>query len=152
MRAWLASLLIVVSILSATMYLSAQTPTAITLDVKPHSAENSINVRSHGVIPVAVLCTLDTTDPSIVVFDPSTIDQGTLFFGPSGEPIAMPCALEDVNGDGCPDLMCHFATQGAGLACGDTSVALTGAMTDGTLISGSDTITTVGCQGKGPKP
>ena len=129
----------------------AQAQTVVTIDVKPGSDVNPVNVHAHGVIPVAILCTLDPTDPTLVTFDPSTVDASSLLFGTPGESPAIPCTLEDVNTDGCPDLMCHFSTQGSGIACGDTEVALTGLIADGTAISGSDTIVTVGCQGKGSK-
>jgi hypothetical protein len=40
----------------------------------------------------------------------------------------------------------HFRTQETGIACGDTSVSLTGETFNGDLIQGADSIKTVGCQ------
>ena len=67
--------------------------TGIAIDIKPGTFPNSINPRSKGVIPVAIL----TTD----TFDATTIDQTTVRFGPNGtEPAPVQSALEDVDGDG----------------------------------------------------
>jgi hypothetical protein len=46
----------------------------VVIDIKPGSVTNPINVRSSGVIPVAVL-----TTPS---FDATSIDVSTVRFGP----------------------------------------------------------------------
>ena len=52
----------------------------------------------------------------------------------------------DVNGDGRLDLLLHFRTQESGIACGDTSVSITGATLQGQAFRGSDSIVTVGCR------
>jgi hypothetical protein len=110
----------------------------VTLDVKPGSFPNSINPRSNGVIPVAIL----TTD----LFDASTADPTTLRFGVIGqEAAAVHTALADVDGDGDADLKLHFQTQAAGLSCGATSAVLTGQTWSGQPLHGSDSIQTTGC-------
>ena len=110
----------------------------IALDIRPGSAENPINPKSNGVIPVAILGTNG--------FDASTIDQASLRFGP-GQALAEGNGhLVDLNGDGQLDLVLHFRTQDSGIQCGDTSVSITGQTLNGTLIQGSDSITTVGCK------
>jgi hypothetical protein len=105
------------------------------IDIKPRSFPNSINPRSNGRIPVAILAT-DT-------FDPSTVDANTIVFGPKG---ARPeqATREDVDGDGDIDVILHFSTQATGIQCGDTSATLRGEALDG-VIEGSDSIITVGC-------
>ena len=110
----------------------------VTFDVRPGSAVNLINPQSNGVMPVAILSTNSV--------DVSTIDQASVRFGPHQ---ALPTGsgqLEDVHGDGQPDLLPRFRTQESGIQCGDTSVALTGETVDGMPIQGSETIRTVGCQ------
>ncbi len=109
----------------------------VTIDIKPGSNSNSINPRSKGVTPVAIL----TTD----TFDAGTVDPTTVRFGPNG---AAPVhyALEDVDGDLDLDLILHFKTQDTGIVCGDTSASLTGETTGGQVIEGSDTVNTVGCK------
>ncbi len=110
----------------------------VTIDVKPDSFPNSVNPKSKGVIPVAVLTTDD--------FDATTIDPLSVKFGPNeaGE-VHDVGHEEDVDGDGDTDLILHFSTQTTGIACGDTSVTLTGETFDGQTIQGTDSIQTVGC-------
>lgn len=108
----------------------------VTLDIKPGSDPNAINVRSKGKIPVAILTTDD--------FDASTVDASSVQFGPGG---AQPAhyAIEDVDGDGDWDIILHFNTQETGIACGDTEAMLTGQTLDGLPIAGTDSVETVGC-------
>lgn len=112
---------------------------AVTIDVKPGSFPNSINPKSKGVIPVAVL----TTE----TFDVSTLDPATVFFGPTGAEAAPEhFALEDIDGDGDTDMVLHFRTQSTGIRCGDVSAALKGETFGGQRIEGSDSIRTAGCE------
>ena len=109
--------------------------TVIDIDVQP-----TINVSDNGVIPVAVLTTID--------FDALQVDASTLKFGPDEASIAhsYPPHPEDVDDDFDTDLMLHFRTQETGVMCEDTELALTGELFGGELFSGVDTITTVGCE------
>ena len=108
------------------------------VDIKPGSYPNSINLKSRGVIPVAII----TTD----TFDATTVDPLSVEFGPNG---AMESHgkghIEDADADDDDDLVLHFRIQETGIACGDTSAVLRGKTFDGQLIEGSDLITTVGC-------
>lgn len=116
-------------------------PVAVDIDVKPGSAVNSINVKSHGTTPVALLCSS--------TFDPVTVDTSTVVMGTDASTsgaTAQHCALEDINGDGCLDLVCHFATQDLGVVCGVTELSIAGLLTDGTPLTGTDTIVTVPCK------
>ncbi len=124
-----------------TEYLLDQLPVTVitvTVDIKPGSYPNSINVKSKGVIPVAVL-----TDPN---FDATTVDVSTLVFGPAGAQPKHNGHIEDVDGDGDDDLMLHFNTQDTGIQCGETEATLSGATLGGQAIKGSDSINTVGCK------
>src|SRR4030095_9043491 len=116
-----------------------QTTILIAIDIKPGTLPNSINPRSKGVIPVAIL----TTD----TFDATVVDPTTVRFGPNGtEAAPVQSALEDVDGDGDTDMILHFKTQDTGIVCGDTSASLTGETFGGQAIEGSDSIKTVGCK------
>lgn len=111
----------------------------VSIDVKPGSSVNSINPKSNGVIPVAILTTNS--------FDATTIDPLTVRFGPKGAKEAHNTGhIKDVNHDGNSDLILHFKTRATGIKCGDTSTSLTGATFNGDLIEGTDIIRTVGCK------
>ena len=109
------------------------------IDVKPGSDENPINLGSNGVIAVVIY----TTDG----FDATTVDVSTVKFGPS-EAAPVHYAYEDVDEDGDTDLVLHFRTQEAGISAYDTSVTLTGETDSGTAFTGTDTIKIVPSKAK----
>ncbi len=102
------------------------------IDIKPGSDPNSINLKSKGLVPVAVL----TTEG----FDASTIDPETVLFA-GAEPVRS--TLEDVDGDGDLDMLFHFKTQELNLDEDSTEATLTGETNDGTPIQGTDTVNIV---------
>ena len=110
----------------------------VDIDIEPGGTPNSINPRSRGVIPVAILGSAD--------FDAASVDGTTVRFGPASAADASGGHLEDVNRDGRLDLVLHFDTQAAGIACGQSSATLIGKTAGGKTIQGSDTIRTVGCK------
>lgn len=120
----------------------------VTIDVEPGSVANSVNARSSGVTPVAILAT-DDFDPLDVLsgVDPATV----LFAGAAKAHPDQPLGhWEDVDDDGDIDLVLHFDTQEmfgnpAGLSCGDQVALLTGFTYDGVAIEGTDAVVTVGC-------
>jgi hypothetical protein len=117
----------------------------VEIDIIP----SSINPRSHGKIPVAVL-TNET-------FDATMVDPGTVFLGLY---LAAPVhwALEDFDGDGDLDLVLQFRTQETGIQCGDTFAELMGETFFIPLLeekriliqifTQTDTFRTVGCNRK----
>lgn len=113
---------------------------AITLDVNPGSTANPVNLRSKGVIPVAVLTTTD--------FDATLVDVATACFGDAESPGERDCSEahgrghpEDVDADGDVDIVLHFETQQTGIDPGDTQACLDASTTDGTAIEDCDSIT-----------
>ena len=113
------------------------TPTVqrtVDIDIKPGDGPNSINPRSRGKIPVAILSSL--------TFDvPSEVDTSSLTFGRTGDESSLAfCNPEDVNGDGLPDLICHFETKKTGFRAGDTQGVLKGETRDGVPIKGTDSV------------
>ncbi len=119
---------------------SPVSPIRVSIDIKPRSFPNSINPQSSGVIPVAIL--------SDSGFDATTrVDVLSVRFGPAGagESHSKGHFSEDVNNDSLPDLVLHFETRDTGLLCGDTYANLAGKTVEGSDITGSDSIITVGC-------
>jgi hypothetical protein len=108
-------------------------PLFISSDIKPGSDRNVINPSSRGVVPVAVLGSID--------FFVEDIDLTTLAFGPDFAPAAGG-RHKDVNADGFRDLVVHFRTKASGIAIGDTEACLSGETLYGTPFSGCDTIRT----------
>ena len=111
-------------------------PTEVTIDIKPGSQTNPINPRSSGKIPVAILSTPDFNAPS-------EVDRASLTFGSTGnEHSLVSCNKKgtDVNGDGLKDLMCHFKTKLAGFKFGDTEGILKGQTLGGVPIEGRDVV------------
>lgn len=117
-------------------------PIEVAIDIKPEGFPNSVNPRSRGVIPVAIL-TSSRQDGDPFDFDASTVDPQSVRFGNA---MARHWSLEDVDGDGDLDLILHFPTQETGIACGTGAVSLSGRTFGGQEIQGSDTIQTVGCK------
>jgi uncharacterized membrane protein len=112
--------------------------TQVTIDIKPVSSENRINPRSKGKIRVAILTRHG--------FDATEVDPATVRFGRAGTDAAPThFALQDIDSDGNTDLVLRFKTQQTGIACGDTSASLSGRTFGGQVITGSDSIRTVGC-------
>jgi hypothetical protein len=99
----------------------------ISIEVKPGKREiMPIQSFARGSVPVALLSSAE--------FDATTVDQGSLKFGKTGnEETWVRCngGGSDVDGDGRPDLICHFALDKANFAVGDTSGVLTGKTVSG---------------------
>jgi len=98
-----------------------------------------INPGAMGTIPVAILSspTFDAT---------SQVDRTSLTFGHAGAETSLSrCdpGGEDVNGDGLPDLVCHFYSQKTGFISGDTMGFLQGMTVSLLAIQGAEAITTV---------
>ncbi len=116
-------------------------PEKIQIDIKPGGNPNNINLKSNGVVPVAVL----TTDG----FDASDVDPTSVVFA-GASPVRW--SLCDVDDDGDLDMLYHFKTQKLNLDKDSTEATLTGMMTstitsmmmpesaDGKVIQGTDTV------------
>jgi hypothetical protein len=106
--------------------------TTVTIDIKPGSFLNSINLKSKGNnVPVAILS--DST------FDATTVDRSTVVFA-GAFPLPIGQTPKDVNGDGLLDVVLHFNTQDLNLQPGDTEACLSGKTLDGQDIEGCDSV------------
>jgi hypothetical protein len=112
----------------------------VTIDIEPGENPASINPRSRGKTPVAILSTNEFNAPR-------QVDQHTLTFGRTGDEQSLAFCNsggEDVNGDGLLDLVCHFTTQLTGFQAGDGVGILKGQTVDNFLIKGADSVDIVG--------
>jgi hypothetical protein len=105
--------------------------TVVEVDIKPGSSTNRVNLKSNGVIQVAILST--------ETFDARTVLLSSVAFGPKSAN-AMSSSLMDINNDGLPDLVLHFRTQQAGLLATDTQACLAGQTVNGMPLEGCDQI------------
>ena len=119
----------------------------MTIDIKPGNGQNNINLKSNGVVPVAVLTTDD--------FDAATIDPATAEFA-GAAPVHW--GIEDVDGDGDDDVIFHFRTQELDLDENSTEATLTVQLksqttmlsaaqaSSGSVVSGTDAVQIVKAQ------
>jgi len=111
-------------------------PTTVDIDVKPGSYPNSINLKSKGVVPVAILTSED--------FDATTVDPDKVTL--AGAPVAhrgkkSMSHEEDVDGDDDLDLVVQVETQDLDASqLEDGEAILTGQTYDGEGIEGKDEI------------
>jgi len=112
----------------------------VDIDIKPASDPNSINTKSMGKVPVAIL--------GSETFDVTDVDVTTLAFGPAGatpahdltDPAVYASHLEDVNDDGLTDLVSHYVQKETGLLSSDTVACISGELLDATPIEGCDSV------------
>jgi len=117
-------------------------PEPVAIDIKPGAYPNSINPKSKGKIPVAILSTKDFNAPKMV-------DRDSLTFGATGDEDSLAFCNpkgEYINGDRLKDLVCHFYTEDTEFLCGDTEGVLKGMTMDGTPIEGRDSVKIVPCK------
>jgi hypothetical protein len=84
----------------ATVTITVSSVLDASIDVKPGSDANSINVNNHGTIAVAILTT--------AAFNAAAVNAASVVFAAAS---AEQWSLQDVDGDGDTDLLLHFRTQ-----------------------------------------
>ncbi len=146
----------------ATAELTVECVVPVAINIKPGSFPNSINPRSRGVIPVAVLTTMAGEYGLPLDFDATLIDPLSVRFGPRDAVwnetggafeahdrghIEDSIELDEVTMDGDDDMVLHFRTQETGIQAGDTEACVKGDWVDegGTVHSffGCDSVRTV---------
>ena len=103
----------------------------VSIDIKPGEDPPSINRRSHGKTPVALL--------SSPTFDATSADRRTVVFA-GASPLNIGLDLVDVNGDGLLDVVFHFSTQSLNLPDGTTQACMTGRTIDRQDFKGCDSV------------
>jgi hypothetical protein len=86
----------------------------LAIDIRPGSDTNVVNLKSKGLVPVAVLTTDD--------FDAATVDPETVLLA-GAAPVRW--TMDDVDGDGDEDMLLHFKTQELELSEDSTEAKLT---------------------------
>jgi hypothetical protein len=107
----------------------------VTIDIKPGSEPNSINLDSNGVVPVAILGSASFDAGTVNPFTVELAGAAVRLKGKSGNA----GSLEDVNSDGYLDLVVQVQTSGLTVT-GDGDIFLTAYTYDDLAISGSDSI------------
>ena len=111
----------------------------INVEVRPGSRGlTPLNPRSKGKIPVALLGDAN--------FNALSVNSSTLTFGAlGGENSLSDCgsSVQDLNGDGYPDLLCHFDNQSAGFQYGDTEGTVKGKTKNGVMFQGTGVLKVV---------
>ena len=125
-------------------------PVKVSVDIKPQSCPNPVNVKSKGVLPVAILGS-DVLDVTDIELD-TILLEGVGPLRGSYEDVANPvideteCACTSEGADGYMDLTLKFEIQDIITALGDVfdgemwMLHLTGKLKDGTPIEGTDCI------------
>jgi hypothetical protein len=110
---------------------------SVNIDVKPGDSQPVVNLKSQGVVPVAILSTS--------TFDATKVNPLTVRFGRAGtEAVSVHSSLQDVNGDGLLDMVLQFRTQSTALQLGDSQATLMGRTLSGTPFRGSSPIQVIG--------
>jgi hypothetical protein len=115
---------------------SSSTISTVAIDVKPGAFPNAVNLRSNGVVPVAIF---GSSSFDALQVDPASLTLAGAKVKAIGKG-AYSCHGEDVNRDGRPDLLCQFATSQLVVRPGDSTVALEGKTFAGGRIRGEDSI------------
>lgn len=113
------------------------------IDIKPGNSANQINLKSNGVIPVAILTT-DMIKGDAYDFDVQQINLGSLTLsgavplkqGNSGNT----GVFKDVDHDGDIDLLVEFYSNQLNLDSYSTEAVLEGTLLNGRSFSGTDTV------------
>jgi hypothetical protein len=115
----------------------------VSIDIKPGSDPNSINLGEQGLLPVAIL---GTQDFDVTTIDPDIIELGGVSLAERGsrKTPKLAYSLEDVDGDGFTDMIAFFdvqmlVTDGV-LEVTTTELELTATLDDGTPIKGTDSV------------
>ena len=107
----------------------------IEIDIKPGSDLNCLNGDGQGVIPVAILSSVDfdatQVDPTTVTLD----GQAIRIVGKKGN---LQSHIEDSNDDGLDDLVVQIEDEDGTYEVGDTIATLMGETFDGIQIQGMD--------------
>ena len=110
---------------------------AVTIDIKPGSYPNSINLKSGQSVAVGIFSTEDFDARTI---DPETVTLAGAAVKTQGKGDSLMWSFKDLNGDGLLDLVLHFDAKDLNLTETDENAVLNGNTFDGIPITGSDSV------------
>ena len=108
----------------------------VAIDIKPSSYPNSINLKSNGVTPVAIL---GSATFNVKQIDPTTIKLANAGVKLKGNGQLM-ASYQDIDGDGFTDIVVHIVTDALQLTSADVKANLDGRLISGEIIKGSDSV------------
>jgi hypothetical protein len=111
------------------------TPATVSIAVRPGSEKSPINIKSNGVVPVAVL--------GSNTFNVKQVNVSSVRFGPAQATAAKFKVTADINKDGFSDAVFFFETQSLGFKAGDTMGVLNGQTAGGQPFTGTDDVTVI---------
>jgi hypothetical protein len=106
----------------------------VQVDVKPGDPVNAVNLKAKGTLPAAILGAADF-DVTTVLPETIRLASAAVAKRPNG---TLRTSIEDVNGDGFPDLVFHVNI--ADLSGASTVFRLTAQTAGGGTINGEDTV------------
>lgn len=115
----------------------------VDIDIKPGSDQNSICLSDSGLLPVAILSTATFDATEIDLEEPLLLGGAAVSSRGSWKAPKIASSIEDVDGDSDLDMMVFFSVPdlvSAGLTTTTTMLELTATLTDGTHITGTDSV------------
>ena len=140
-RVILAALIVAVLLTMSSLVAFAASP--VNVDIKPGSNHNSVNLKSSGLLPVALL---GSAELDVRTVRPETIMIGDVDLPENGsyDNRRLMYGYEDLNGDGYQDLVGEFVVyhlvRNGVLTAETTSLTVTAQLSDGTEIVGQDSV------------
>jgi hypothetical protein len=109
------------------------------IDIMPGTDLNKLNLCSRGVVPVAILGSAEV-DVNKIVFETVQLAGSGVKLRGNADYLY---SFRDVDGDGRTDVIVYIEVENLDLTSGDSLATLTGELSDGTPIFGTDSINIV---------
>ena len=129
----------------------AAPPASASLDIKPGSCPNMVNINSKGVTPVALMVPDEWVEteigPEHVLLEGVAATKAS--WEDVSEPVEDACACEERDADGVKDLVLKFSTEELAEALGEVGdgeevmLSLEATLPDGTVLTATDCIRVV---------
>jgi hypothetical protein len=111
----------------------------VTIDILPGTDQNILTLCSRGVVSVAIFGSAEV-DVNGIVFETVALAGSGVKLRGNADYLH---SFRDVDGDGNTDVIVYIEVENLDLTSGGSEAALTGELSDGTLIAGTDSINIV---------